>query len=108
MKEKLTIVIPCKNENENIYECIGFIAKQVGCTGTKVIIADTSDDEQSLWWLWKAQNEYKYSLNIEVIKGGFPADRMIGGKRYLNSGDWIENMSAILVDYDGKLYLYQR
>jgi UDP-2,3-diacylglucosamine pyrophosphatase LpxH len=37
-----------------------------------------------------------------------PADRMIGGKRYLNSGDWIENMSAILVDYDGKLYLYQR
>jgi UDP-2,3-diacylglucosamine pyrophosphatase LpxH len=37
-----------------------------------------------------------------------PADRMISGKRYLNSGDWIENMSAILVDYDGKLYLYQR
>jgi UDP-2,3-diacylglucosamine pyrophosphatase LpxH len=37
-----------------------------------------------------------------------PADRMIGGNRYLNSGDWIENMSAILVDNDGKLYLYQR
>jgi len=37
-----------------------------------------------------------------------PADMMIDGKRYLNSGDWIENMSAILVDYDGKLYLYQR
>jgi UDP-2,3-diacylglucosamine pyrophosphatase LpxH len=37
-----------------------------------------------------------------------PADRMINGKRYLNSGDWIENMSAILVDNEGKLYLYQR
>jgi len=37
-----------------------------------------------------------------------PADRMINGKRYLNSGDWIENMSAILVDNNGKLYLYQR
>jgi len=37
-----------------------------------------------------------------------PADIMINGERYLNSGDWIENMSAILVDYDGKLYLYQR
>ena len=37
-----------------------------------------------------------------------PADRIINSKRYLNSGDWIENMSAILVDYDGKLYLYQR
>jgi hypothetical protein len=40
----------------------------VGCIGTKVIIADTSDVEESLWWLWKAQSEYKYSLNIEVIK----------------------------------------
>ena len=37
-----------------------------------------------------------------------PADMMIDGKRYLNSGDWIENMSAILVDYNGELYLYQR
>ena len=37
-----------------------------------------------------------------------PADIMINGERYLNSGDWIENMSAILVDYNGELYLYQR
>jgi hypothetical protein len=33
---------------------------------------------------------------------------MIDGKRYLNSGDWIENMSAILVDNEGMVYLYQR
>ena len=37
-----------------------------------------------------------------------PADRMIGGKRYLNSGDWIENMSAICIDNIGKIYLYKR
>ena len=36
-----------------------------------------------------------------------PADRMIDGKRYLNSGDWIENMSAILVDNNGTIYLYK-
>jgi UDP-2,3-diacylglucosamine pyrophosphatase LpxH len=36
-----------------------------------------------------------------------PADRMIGGKRYLNSGDWIENMSAICIDNIGKIYLYE-
>lgn len=35
-----------------------------------------------------------------------PEDRMINGKRYVNSGDWVENMSAILVDNNGKLYLY--
>ena len=37
-----------------------------------------------------------------------PADRMIGGKRYLNSGDWIENMSAICVDNIGTIYLYKK
>jgi len=37
-----------------------------------------------------------------------PADRVIDGKRYLNSGDWIENMSAICIDNIGKIYLYKR
>ena len=27
-----------------------------------------------------------------------PADRMIGDKHYLNSGDWVENMTAICID----------
>jgi UDP-2,3-diacylglucosamine pyrophosphatase LpxH len=37
-----------------------------------------------------------------------PADRMINGKRYLNSGDWVENMSAICIDNIGKIYLYEK
>jgi UDP-2,3-diacylglucosamine pyrophosphatase LpxH len=37
-----------------------------------------------------------------------PADVIIGAKRYLNSGDWIENMSAICIDNIGKIYLYKR
>jgi UDP-2,3-diacylglucosamine pyrophosphatase LpxH len=37
-----------------------------------------------------------------------PADRIINGKRYLNSGDWIENMSAICIDNIGKIYLYEK
>jgi UDP-2,3-diacylglucosamine pyrophosphatase LpxH len=35
-----------------------------------------------------------------------PEDRMIDGKRYINSGDWIENMSAILISKDGDICLY--
>ena len=35
-----------------------------------------------------------------------PEDRMIGGNRYLNSGDWIENMSAILIGRNGDICLY--
>jgi UDP-2,3-diacylglucosamine pyrophosphatase LpxH len=37
-----------------------------------------------------------------------PEDRMINGKRYLNSGDWVENMSAICIDSDETLYLYKK
>jgi UDP-2,3-diacylglucosamine pyrophosphatase LpxH len=36
-----------------------------------------------------------------------PEDRVINGKRYVNSGDWVENMSAVLVDTYGRLYLYR-
>ena len=28
--------------------------------------------------------------------------------RYVNSGDWVENMSAICVNNEGVLYLYKR
>jgi UDP-2,3-diacylglucosamine pyrophosphatase LpxH len=35
-----------------------------------------------------------------------PEDRMINGKRYINSGDWIENMSAVLIGKDGDICLY--
>ena len=34
-----------------------------------------------------------------------PADRMINNKRYLNSGDWVENMTALVVDNNGQIEL---
>lgn len=37
-----------------------------------------------------------------------PEDKIINGKRYLNSGDWVENASAILIDNKGQVYLYKR
>ena len=37
-----------------------------------------------------------------------PEDRMINGKHYVNSGDWVENMSAICIDKDENLYLYKK
>jgi glycosyltransferase involved in cell wall biosynthesis len=85
MKDLLTIVIPCKNEKDNIYECIGFIAKQVGSAGTKVIIADTSDEADSLNFLQYTKNDYQYSLNIELIKGGFPAKARLEGSKLVTT-----------------------
>jgi len=85
MNNLLTIVIPCKNEKDNIYECIGFIAKQVGFAGTRVIIADTSDEQDSLDFLQYTENNYRYSLNIELIKGGFPAKARLEGSKLVTT-----------------------
>jgi glycosyltransferase involved in cell wall biosynthesis len=85
MNNLLTIVIPCKNEKDNIYECVGFIAKQVGFAGTRVIIADTSDEEDSLDFLQYTENNYRYSLNIELIKGGFPAKARLEGSKLVTT-----------------------
>ena len=85
MNNVLTIVIPCKNEKDNIYECIGFIAKQMGFAGTRVIIADTSDEEDSLDFLEYTKNNYRYSLNIELIKGGFPAKARLEGSKLVTT-----------------------
>lgn len=147
MNDKLTIVIPCKNERDNIYKCIAFIAKQKGIIGTRVIIADVSDDTESLMWLNRVYNKYRKWRNLpyqsisQKIKGGVkaatnyvndyevtalkmaekegcdgvicghihqPEDRIINGKRYLNCGDWVENMSAVCIDNMGKVYLYKK
>jgi len=85
MNEQLTIIIPCKNEKDNIYECIAFIAKQVGAAGTKVIIADTSDEADSLNFLQYTKDDYRYSLNIELIKGGFPAKARLEGSKLVTT-----------------------
>ena len=85
MDNLLTIVIPCKNEKDNIYECIGFIAKQVGFAGTRVIIADTSDEGVSLDFLEYTKKDYRYSLNIELIEGGFPAKARLEGSKLVTT-----------------------
>ena len=85
MKEKLTIIIPCKNEKANIYECVSYISKQTGIAGTKVIIADTSDDFESLNFLAYTKRDYKYSLDIEIIKGGFPSKARLEGSKLVTT-----------------------
>jgi glycosyltransferase involved in cell wall biosynthesis len=81
LKDSLTIIIPCKNESINIYDCVGLIAKQRNIQGIKVIIADNSDEEESLNWLYRTQIDFRYSLNIQVIKGGYPAKARLEGSK---------------------------
>lgn len=75
----LTIVIPSKNETKTLYNCIEYITKQNQIQNVKVIIADISDNEESLQWIKKTLIDFNHILNINVIKGGYPAEGRLNG-----------------------------
>lgn len=81
LKDNVTIVIPSKNENRTLYDCIYNIAKQKNIAGTKVIIADISTDNDSIYYIRKLQSDFKHTLNIDVIEGGFPAKGRLEGSK---------------------------
>ena len=68
IKDVLSIVIPCKNEENYILETLSSIQKQKGVLGLKVIIADanSTDRTRDLIRLFAEQP----ILNIEIIDGG--------------------------------------
>jgi hypothetical protein len=61
------------------------LCKQRGIAGTKIIIADNSDEEESIWWLWKTEADFKYSVKIEIIKGGYPAKARLEGSKLVKT-----------------------
>lgn len=69
VKDLLTIVIPCKNEMCFIDLALRLLNKQNGISGTKVIIADSSDDKTRDIIL---SGDYT-NLDIKIIDGGYPS-----------------------------------
>ena len=100
----LTIVIPSKNESRTLYDCIYNISKQTNIAGTKIIIADVSNKEESLEYIRRLQSDFKYSLNIEVIEGGYPAQGRLNGSKlvstpyilFLDSDIFLTNPSTLI------------
>ena len=70
---------------------------------TRVIIADNSDDEESLNWLYRAQIDYKYSIKIEIIKGGYPAKARLEGSKLVDT-PYILFLDADIMLLDNKLF----
>jgi glycosyltransferase involved in cell wall biosynthesis len=65
LKDKITIVIPCKNEEAYISNLLTCINDQAGIYGTRVIIADASTDNTR-----KVIQNHKNDLKVEIIEGG--------------------------------------
>jgi len=84
IKDLLTIVIPCKNEREQIQECLWYLSRQKGISGTRIIIADGSDDAESVFMLDECYFKYP-RLFIQIITGGYPAKARLNGSLIANT-----------------------
>lgn len=85
MKDKLTIIIPSKNESNTLYDCLQFLYNQNSIDGVRVIVADISDDINSIGIIYKAKKVFSDKLKIEIIKGGFPAYGRLEGSKLANT-----------------------
>lgn len=65
LKTKITIVVPCKNEEDYIGHLLDDLNRQAGIEGVQIYIADASDDNTR-----QVIKDKKDSLNVKVIKGG--------------------------------------
>ena len=85
LKDKITIIIPSKNESRTLYDCVYNISKQMDIAGVRIIIADISDDNDSIQYIRKIQTDFKYSLNIEIIEGGYPSQGRLNGSKLVTT-----------------------
>ena len=69
IKDLLTIIIPCKDEEKYIYNTLQGIACQIGVAGTKVIIADAHSTDNTIAEISQASVDFK-NLDIELTDGG--------------------------------------
>ena len=82
LKDLLTIVIPCKDENENIKNILSDINNQNESSGLNVIVADASEDYTTQHYIW---SETGKTANIKVIEGGYPAKARYNGANLTNT-----------------------
>ena len=70
IKEKLTIVIPSKNEENYITNTILSIVNQRDIKGTRIIVADAMSTDKTRSKLITLKHTYKDIVTIEMIDGG--------------------------------------
>lgn len=70
LEDLLTVVIPCKNEKENIKNILSCLNNQNDSKGLLVIVADISDDLVTIHYINSERNK---NINILVIEGGYPS-----------------------------------
>lgn len=98
IRDKITIVIPCYNEEKYIKKTIDSIYKQVLIEGTRIIIADNHSTDRTRAIINNLSHMYSDRLKIEMINGG-----RVGVARNLGS-DLVQTEYILFVDSDIQLF----
>jgi glycosyltransferase involved in cell wall biosynthesis len=93
LKDKLTIVIPCKNEEKYIAHLLNSLHEQIGIHDVRIIIADISTDNTK-----QVIEENKKDLNVVVIEGG-PVS-----KAKNNGADLVTTPYILFIDSDVRFF----
>jgi len=68
MKNELTVIIPCKNEEAYIYRTLESISKQISYRGVRIIVTDNFSTDNTKLEIMRARLDF--SLNLEIVEGG--------------------------------------
>lgn len=82
--DRLTVVVPSKNEGETLYMALLHLNHQQGIEGTRVIVADSSTEEHSKDWIRHSQRVLK-NLRIETVEGGYPSKARLEGSKLVTT-----------------------
>lgn len=93
MKDKITIVVPCKNEENYITHLLESLKKQRGIDGVKIYIADASTDSTR-----QVIADTKGTLNVTVIQGGPVSEAKNNGARL------VETPYILFIDSDVRFF----
>jgi len=95
VESKLSIVIPCKNENYVLIETLHCLIKQKGIEGVSIIVADCStDNTRSLVELFSKLSK----LNLVFTEGGLPAIARNNGAKL------VKTPYVLFLDADTHIY----
>ena len=85
IKDHLTIIIPCKNEEGYIERTLESLNLQFGISDTRVIIADGGSEDKTLEQIENFKSSEKNRMVVETIQGGSVSKGRNSGARLAQS-----------------------
>jgi glycosyltransferase involved in cell wall biosynthesis len=95
MKDEISIIIPCKNENSLLLGTLHLLNNQLDIDGVIIIVADSSTDNTR-----ELIKEIKYKFNLHIVDGGLPSIARNNGAKHA--------MTPYILFLDADMFLHNK